>query len=89
MYRPDEWEQLNSHDMLGVTRAVPAAAKLLPMPGLGRSAGPAGDGPKPWHPDNALFWFGALLLLTTAGIVGASTAVKAGPYKATAQLGTT
>jgi len=90
VYLADEWSALNAHDMLGVSHAIPDAARLTPMPGLARAAGPGmSDEPRAWHPDNALFWFGAALALAAAGIVGASTKVKVGPYKAGAELGTT
>jgi hypothetical protein len=90
VYIADEWSRLNAHDMLGVGYAVPDAARLLPMPGLGRAAGPGmSDEPRLYHPGNPLFWFGVALVAAATGIFGASTKVKAGPYKAGAELGTT
>ncbi len=90
MYVPESWDLLNPYDTFGVRRTVSDAARLLPMPGLARAAGPGvDDGLRPWQPGNALFVFGAVLLLSVAGVIGASTRIKAGPYQASAELGTT
>ena len=43
----------------------------------------AGANPPLWSPDNPLFWFGALLLIA-AGLITASTSVKAGPFRGSA-----
>lgn len=45
----------------------------------------AGSG-KPWNPDNPLFWFGGLLLVTF-GLIGAATSVRVGPFKAAVAAG--
>lgn len=42
---------------------------------------------KPWNPDNPLFWFGGLLLVTF-GLIGAATSVRVGPFKASLGAGT-
>lgn len=44
------------------------------------------NGDKPWHPDSPLFWFGTLLAVTF-GLIGASTAVRVGPFKASFDAG--
>lgn len=86
----DEWDRLNAHDMLGVSRAIPDSARLATHLGLARAAGPAlSDEPRAYHPDHPLFWFAGALLLAAAGIVGASTKVKAGPIEAGGAIGTT
>jgi hypothetical protein len=41
---------------------------------------------KPWSPDNPLFWFGGLLLVTF-GLIGAATTVRFGPFKASLGAG--
>lgn len=41
---------------------------------------------KPWNPDNPLFWFGGLLLVTF-GLIGAATSVRVGPFKAAIAAG--
>jgi hypothetical protein len=41
---------------------------------------------RPWHPDNPLFWFGGLLLVTF-GLIGAATSVRVGPFKASVGAG--
>jgi hypothetical protein len=47
-----------------------------------------GKSSKPWHPDNPLFWFGGLLLVTF-GLIGAATSVRVGPFKAAVAAGST
>jgi hypothetical protein len=44
------------------------------------------DSGKPWSPDNPLFWFGGLLLVTF-GLIGAATTVRVGPFKASLGAG--
>ena len=46
------------------------------------------NGAKPWHPDNPLFWFGVLGAVTF-GLIGASTAVRVGPFKGAIAAGKT
>lgn len=41
---------------------------------------------RPWHPDNPLFWFG-MLAAVTFGLIGASTAVRVGPFKGSVSAG--
>jgi hypothetical protein len=53
------------------------------------AAGPAlaeGRSDKPWHPDSPLFWFGAVLAVTL-GLIGASTSIRVGPFKADLSAG--
>ena len=42
--------------------------------------------PAPWSPDHPLFWFGAVAAFTV-GLIGASTHLRVGPFKADASLG--
>ena len=42
--------------------------------------------PHPMHPDNAMFWFGALAAVTF-GLIGVSTHLRFGPLKASASAG--
>lgn len=80
------WDRLNAYNVYNVKPAGVAGA----IPGLERSAGPGvmTSVPKPWHPDNPLFWVGVLLVLTFAGVAG-STSLRAGPYHAGVNVGTT
>lgn len=43
---------------------------------------------QPWHPDSPLFWFG-MLAAVTFGLIGASTAVRVGPFRAGVTAGKT
>jgi hypothetical protein len=84
------WAGVNALSQLGVK---PAAFTGAPLPSAGAMAAPTPplldkDGDKPWHPDSPLFWFG-LLLATTMGLIGASTAIRVGPFKAALGAGTT
>lgn len=45
-------------------------------------------GAKPWHPDSPLFWFGGLLAVTL-GLIGASTSIRVGPFRAGVNAGKT
>lgn len=55
--------------------------------GLQGVAGPPeGNHSRPWHPDNAMFWVAAVVLVVF-GIGGASTSFRVGPAKASATVG--
>jgi hypothetical protein len=73
-----EWDRFNAYDLFNVK---PSGVSGPVGPGLERSTGPGimNSIPKPWHPDNPMFWFGVLLLVTF-GAVGASTSFRAGPF---------
>lgn len=85
------WDALNPYHVFGMapdaaTRGT--AAPSTPSGGLPPSDGGVLDkGAKPWHPDSGLFWFGAFLLATTAGLVGAHARVHAGPVHASGGIG--
>ena len=62
-----------------------------PMPSIERSAGPSladADNAPLWSPDNPMFWFGALLLVTV-GAAAASTQWRLGPLRASVAVGKT
>lgn len=80
------WDKFDPHHLYGVK---PASMVGKPSSGgmpsgfdgsIGPSMAEAGT-VKPWHPDSPLFWFG-MLLATTLGLIGASTAIRVGPFKA-------
>lgn len=79
-----DWDRLDAYNIYNVK---PAGA-VEPIPGVERSAGPGTmtSIPKPWHPDNPLFWVG-LLLLVTFGAVAGSTTFRVGPFTAGASAG--
>jgi hypothetical protein len=83
------WERLTPYHTYGVrpTGAVPN--RDVTIPGVERSAGPsmldATDAPV-WSPENPLFWFGALLLVTV-GAAAASTQWRVGPVRVAVSAG--
>ncbi len=88
-YVVNGWDAIDPFHLLGaksgemLSAAQPAGA----MPTATRSSLDA-NSDKPWHPDSPLFWFGALLAVTF-GLIGASTTVRVGPFKAAAAAGNT
>lgn len=71
----------------GLTPMTVVATPGQAIPGVERSAGPSMlETFKPWHPDDPLFWFGAILL-ATAGFIAASTQIRVGPVKVGAKVG--
>jgi hypothetical protein len=85
------WSGLNPRTLYGVPPAasVGRPGDALDGPPLAASAGPAVDerhSDKPWHPDSPLFWFGTLLAVTL-GLIGASTSIRVGPFKAAIAAG--
>lgn len=62
--------------------AVPSTLSSVPAPSDDGSRAA-----KPWHPDNPLFAFAAVLALAT-GLAAFSTSVRVGPAKAGISLGT-
>lgn len=82
------WGGLNAYRSLGVK---PAAFTGVPLESMGAmTAGTdtplEGFSDKPWHPDSPLFWLGAVIALTF-GLIGASTQIRVGPFKASAGAG--
>lgn len=63
------------------TAAPSAAAPEIARGGLTANA-------PVWHPDNPLFWFGAVIL-AAFGLVGFATEFRAGPARAGLTLGDT
>jgi hypothetical protein len=87
--RPLDYSSWTPRALLGLNPgAVPPGAQTTITPGIARSAGPGilADTSKPWHPDSPMFWFG-VLLATTFGLIGASTSLRVGPFKAAASAG--
>ena len=83
-----DWQNLDPFHTLGLNPAQSADAGVQSIPSVGRSAGPGllNGHTKPWHPDNPLFWFGSVALVTF-GLIGASTQIRIGPLKASASAG--
>lgn len=85
-----------SYDPQNLLGAKPAEALSSHAPGfptLGTGLIPGSGssldrGDRPWHPDSPLFWFG-MLAAVTFGLIGASTAVRVGPFKAGVSAGKT
>lgn len=86
----ESWDRFDPFHIYGVKPPGAAnGAPVEPMATLGQSAGPAlleRDERRPWHPDSPLFWFG-VLAATTLGLIGASTSVRVGPFKAAVAAG--
>ncbi len=84
------WERFDPLHIYGVRPPGAANGTVVePMPGMEGNAGPSlleAAGDRPWHPDSPLFWFG-ILLATTFGLIGASTAIRVGPFRASASAG--
>lgn len=84
----EDWDHFGPQ-VLGVKPAAAMAHGTAGMSTLGNAAGPElaeGRSDKPWHPDSPLFWFGALLAVTL-GLIGASTSIRVGPFKASVAAG--
>jgi hypothetical protein len=80
----DAFDLLNPFHMYGMS---PVAARSDGA-GLPRSTAMSNDNvAKPYHPDSGVFWLGALLVATFAGITGASVRLHAGPARAGAKIG--
>lgn len=70
--------------LVGASASSPAGAAAPP---LSSSAGPAQtETAPPWHPDNPLFWFAGLLLVTL-GLAAGSSSVRLGPLRASVGAG--
>lgn len=88
----DGWDRFDPYHIFGVKPG--SAAPAAPLEGGPALAGSAGPGlleagmDRPWHPDSPLFWFGALLAVTV-GLIGASTSVRLGPFRASVKAGDT
>ena len=80
----DPFAGLNPYHLLGQN---PAAVRTDGA-GLPRSTGSSIDkAATPWHPDSGVFWLGALIVATFAGITGASLRLHAGPAKVAGNIG--
>lgn len=83
------WDTFDPLHIYGVQPPGAANGPAPAMPGIERSAGPAlleAAGDRPWHPDSPLFWFGVLTAVTL-GLIGASTSLRVGPFKAAVSAG--
>lgn len=82
------WQKMNPFDLVGLPGGLPAAAQTSTVPGIGRST--VGHGAdwddRIWHPDNPMFWVGAVLAVTF-GLIASSTSIRVGPFKASASAG--
>lgn len=84
----ENWDHFGPQ-ILGIKPAAATAAGAGLGGGLVASAGPElaeGRSDKPWHPDSPLFWFGVLAAVTL-GLIGASTQIRVGPFKAAVSAG--
>lgn len=86
------WDTFDSFNALGVK---PGGGYRPGDPAAANHALEGSAGPSPldrltplWHPDNPLFWFGGLLLVTF-GLVAASTQIRLGPVRASVGAGNT
>jgi hypothetical protein len=85
------WGGINAASMLGVRPASTIGQPDVSMGALAPGTSSpleVGGTRKPWHPDNPMFWVG-VLLAATFGLVGASTSIRVGPFKASAGAGKT
>jgi len=78
---------LSPYHQVGLV-AGPATTTATALPTVGAISARGEATPPPWSPDNPLFWFG-LVLGVTFGLVGASTSLKVGPFKAAVSAGET
>lgn len=76
------YDTVDPYNLLGAKPAamVPSGTTPSPIAAVTGSLLDRGDG-KPWHPDNGLFWFG-VIAATTLGLIGASTSLRVGPFRA-------
>lgn len=84
----ESWERFDAFSLYGVKPAQMVGRPSEGQP-LARAAGPSladRNSDKPWHPDSPLFWFGAVLAVTF-GLIGASTSIRVGPFKAAVAAG--
>lgn len=84
----DGWDRFDAFNIYGVKPSA-AVGRPSESQSLARTAGPSvaeRNSDKPWHPDSPLFWFG-LVLATTFGLIGASTSIRVGPFKAAVAAG--
>jgi hypothetical protein len=65
-------------DPAGVQPPSPAQSELHSMATPSKVGA---DEAKPWHPQNPLFWFAGILVVTT-GLAAFSTNVRVGEFKA-------
>jgi len=86
MEAASSWDMLDPFNQVRVVDTGPAAVKSSSTPGLAMISPNAVDHDPPWHPDNPLFWFGAVLAVTF-GLIAVSTSVKVGPFKAAVSAG--
>ena len=70
----------------GLSGMAPAAATVDTSPSIAQSA-VAGLAPF-WHPDNPVFWVGAIAA-AAMGLIGFTVTGRAGPVRASAGAGTT
>lgn len=78
---------MNPYSLTGLTPGQAPARGTTPIPGIERSAvvAPA-DNAQPWHPDNPIFWFGAIAA-ATIGLIAANASIRVGPFRASAGAG--
>ena len=93
------WDTLDPYSQCRVSALArpPADAASPAPPSIGRSMGPSRVASrltaKLWHPDNPLFWFGALGVVTVSGMalssgrVNAGAHARVGPVAAEAEVG--
>lgn len=84
---PNGYTTVDPYNLLGAKPAgmVPGLSTGGSLVAATTSLRDAASG-KPWSPDNPLFWFGGLLLVTV-GLIGAATSVRLGPFKAAIAAG--
>lgn len=80
--RADTWAQLDPLAMVG--GPVGGVSDDVTTGGLGASG--ILPAQSRFHPDHPMFWFGAVLLVTV-GLVGGSTHLRVGPFKASVGAG--
>lgn len=86
---PGGYDTVDPYSLLGTKPASMLPAALMGYGGNLASATTSlhdRSSGKPWSPDNPLFWFGGLLLVTF-GLIGAATSVRVGPFKASLGAG--
>lgn len=81
------FDTLDPYHRLGLKPVTGSSTPGAATAPLAASRGPSRDETvPPWSPDNPLFWFGGLLLVTV-GLVAGSSSVRLGPLRAAISAG--
>jgi len=81
------YRDLNPYRRLGLAPTSGSSTAGAAAAPLALSGGPSRDDiAPPWSPDNPLFWFAGILLVTV-GLAAGATSVRLGPLRASVSAG--